>query len=44
MYDNDSITLSGKISDNHYEQILIGIQKSPLVDNETKAIIPKPET
>ena len=28
MYSNDSVSYSGKISDSHYEQILIGIQKS----------------
>jgi hypothetical protein len=44
MYDNDAISYSGKVSDSHYEQILIGIHSSPLVDNETKEIIPNPDS
>lgn len=44
MYSDDSVSYSGKISDSHYEQILIGIHSSPLVDDETKDIIPKPES
>ena len=44
MYDAETVSYSGKVSDSHYEQILIGIHSSPLVDNETKEIIPTPET
>lgn len=42
MYNSDSVTFSGEISDEHYEQIVIGIHKSPLIDTETKEVIPLP--
>ncbi len=42
-YSNDSVNLSGELSDLHYEQVLIGLHKSPMIDQETKDLIPKPE-
>lgn len=44
MYDSDSITSSGEISLNHYSQILTGIHKSPMIDDEIKELIPNPES
>jgi hypothetical protein len=44
MYDSDSVSHSGEISENHYKQILIGIHISPLVDEETKVLIPLPDS
>ncbi len=43
LYNSDSISYSGKISENHYQQIINGLHCSPLVDDESKDIIPKPE-
>lgn len=43
MYESHTITCSGKISEIHYEQILIGIHASTLIDEDTKELIPKPE-
>lgn len=43
MYDSDKINFSGEISLNHYSQIIEGIQKSPLIDEETKELIPRLE-
>lgn len=43
-YDSDAVNLSGEISEAHYEQILIGLHKSPLIDGETKDLIPRPES
>jgi hypothetical protein len=43
MYDADSITFTGEISESHYVQILIGLHDSPLIDNATKKLIPKAE-
>lgn len=40
MYINGGISYEGKISDVHYEQLLIGINESPLVDEEIKEFIP----
>ena len=43
MYLSDAIVFSGEISEIHYEQILIGLHRSPLIEEDTKAILPKPE-
>ncbi len=43
MYDSEQVSYSGILSDNHYVQILTGIHSSPLIDEETKEIIPSPE-
>lgn len=43
MYSSDSVSYSGEISEDHYLQILIGIHKSPLIDKETKELIPNPD-
>lgn len=43
-YRSDSIRFSGEISDAHFEQILIGLHKSPLIDEEIKQNLPQPET
>lgn len=40
MYLNEEITYKGEISDIHYEQLLIGVNASPLVDEEIKEFIP----
>jgi hypothetical protein len=42
MYNSNAVDYSGEISEIHYEQILIGLHKSPMIDNETKDVIPKP--
>lgn len=42
MYESDSISLSGEISEIHFEQILIGVHSSPLIEEETKDLLPKP--
>lgn len=44
MYNSDNISYSGEISENHYKQILIGIHSSTLIDEETKLIVPNPDT
>lgn len=41
MYDNDSISYTGEISDSQYQQILTGIHYSPLIEEEVKEEIPK---
>ena len=41
MYDSDRVNYSGEISLNHYSQIITGIHKSPLIDEETKELIPQ---
>ncbi|MEY4541181.1 MAG: hypothetical protein RLZZ306_2938 [Bacteroidota bacterium] len=43
MYESDSIEFKGKISITHYEQILIGLHESPLIEEEMKEDIPRPE-
>ena len=43
MYDSNKIDFSGEISLNHFSQIVNGIQKSPLIDEETKELIPQIE-
>jgi hypothetical protein len=43
MYDSDKIDFSGEISLNYYSQIITGIHKSPLVEAETKELIPQLE-
>lgn len=40
MYKTGSVQYKGTISNNHYEQLLIGIHNSPLVDEEIKDFIP----
>jgi hypothetical protein len=40
MYTTGKIKYSGEISLNHYSQIVTGIHKSPLIDEETKEMIP----
>ncbi len=44
MYSSDSVTYSGEVSEDHYLQILIGLHKSPLIDKETKELIPDPNS
>jgi len=44
MYDSEAVSYSGMISESHYHQILIGIHRSPLIDNETKELIPSPDS
>jgi hypothetical protein len=44
MYSTDSVSYSGEISKDHYLKILYGIHCSPLIDIETKEMIPDPET
>ncbi len=39
MYESGSISHSGIIPEGIYSQIMVGVQRSPLIDNETKAII-----
>ncbi len=39
-YNNNQISFIGEISDNHYDQILKGIQDSPMVENDIKEILP----
>jgi hypothetical protein len=39
---NGELHFKGKISDNHYQQILKGIHASPLVEEEIKMLIPTP--
>lgn len=41
LYESDKVKFTGEISEIHYEQILIGIQMSPLIDDETKELLPK---
>ena len=43
MYDANAIDYSGELSEGHYEQILTGIHSSPLIEEEIKDIVPKPE-
>jgi hypothetical protein len=43
MYESEIVDLSGFISDSHYIQILIGINKSPLIDEEIKELLPSPD-
>ncbi|GAA0536060.1 hypothetical protein [Chitinophaga japonensis] len=40
MYDSSIIQYSGEISDIYYEQIIIGLRASPLIEEEIKAILP----
>ena len=42
MYNSDSVSFSGEISDNHFHQILTGLHSSPLIEEETKELLPKP--
>lgn len=44
MYDTDQIEFRGKISFAHYEQILIGLHESPLIEEEMKDEIPRPDS
>ena len=44
MYESNSIEYKGEINDNHYFQILNGIKKSPVVENDIKNKIPNPES
>lgn len=44
MYEKDAVTWSGEIADVHYIQILTGILASPLIDDETKELIPHPDS
>lgn len=43
-YESDSVTFSGEISNSHYNQILIGLHSSPMIDLETKELLPDPDT
>ena len=43
MYKSDTISHSGEISENHYNQILTGLHKSPVIEREVKDSIPQPE-
>lgn len=40
LYESGKFGLSGEISESHYHQILIGLHKSPLIDEDTKTLIP----
>lgn len=40
MYKNEVLEYKGKISDNHFEQIINGLIISPLIDEETKELLP----
>lgn len=40
LYKKGEISYEGKINEVHYEQLLIGINESPLVDEEIKEFIP----
>lgn len=40
MYKNEVLEYKGKISDNYFEQIINGLIMSPLIDEETKEILP----
>lgn len=42
MYENEKVDFSGEISDDHFQQILIGLHDSPQIDEETKDMLPKP--
>lgn len=44
MYDTDQIEFRGEISFAHYEQILIGLHESPLIEEEMKDEIPRPDS
>lgn len=39
MYESDKIDFSGEISDVHYEQIIIGLRESPMIDEEIKELL-----
>jgi len=41
MYEQDNISFSGEISDVHFEQIIIGIKISPLIDEDIKDLLPQ---
>lgn len=41
LYDSDRIDFSGEISEIYFQQILDGVLSSPLVDGETKSLLPK---
>jgi len=41
MYNSNTIDFSGEISDVHYEQIVVGLHSSPLIEPEIKELIPK---
>ena len=43
-YKKDEIESSGFIDDNYYDQIIVGIHKSPIIEEEIKDLIPKPES
>lgn len=44
MYEKDSVNYSGQIADVHYIQIVCGIIASPMIDDETKELLPDPDT
>ena len=44
MYESDSVNFSGEIAEPHYVQILTGIHSSPMIDAETKELIPHPDS
>lgn len=44
MYESNNISYSGKIDEIHYEQILIGIHASTIIEKETKDLIPLPDS
>lgn len=41
-YEANEVEYKGEISEVYYEQILIGLHASPVVDEDTKELIPKP--
>ena len=43
-YNKDEIDSSGFIDDNYYDQIIVGIHKSPVITEEIKDLIPIPES
>lgn len=44
MYEAERLDYVGEVSDNHYRQILYGIQKSKKVEQEIKDMLPDPDT
>ncbi|MCC6691551.1 MAG: hypothetical protein IT235_08475 [Bacteroidia bacterium] len=40
MYESEAVEFSGEISEGHYVQILLGLKASPMIDDETKDLLP----
>jgi hypothetical protein len=43
MYQSNNLTYKGEISLSDYEQLLYGLHASPLIDEDTKELLPNPE-